>query len=556
MSFAACSLEEQLYGVPTPQGFVKTEADAGFIVNGAYANFQDFFSYKSSTVGLVLYSGDDFTFTGTVGFNGAGVWLNRLFTSSDNYVNNTWNSYYSGINKANSVIETVAPVTGISQEVRDKINGEMTFLRAFSYYNLVRLFGAVPISVTATKPGDSFYKSRQPVDSVYAQIFRDLKNANSKCVPFSKQPTAEFGRATKGAAQAMLAQAYLTYANYCDLNSKPADAQIYYQQAVAWADSVILSKEYTLLSNYADLYDVTKEKGAYNEVIYGIQFTRDPLASAASSKGSEWAFYTQPTERWGVCGNQLPKGNGAGTLRIQPWFVEQYFTGEYTKDYRAEVSFLTSWKGYDSKGNPRTYKTFPVVANDSAGLVRYNMSYLDKYKDPKGIDQRNHENDFFIIRYSEIFLIKAEALNELGRTYEAYAPFNELRKRARGANGIARTTPADLTDGLDKENFRLAIFNERGLELVGEGQRFFDMVRMRYPNTNTTMMQWRLETFYPNLSASQKTTPYWDTTTKTWKGGRVYTPNVVPWNVRFLLYPIPNAEIDSNPNIGIQNPGW
>ena len=182
--------------------------------------------------------------------------------------------------------------------------------------------------------------------------------------------------------------------------------------------------------------------------------------------------------------------------------------------------------------------------------------YSNKYVDAKGYDQRNNENDFFVIRFSEIYLIKAEALNELGRTTEAYAPFNELRKRARLANGTARTTPLDLATGIDKENFRLAVFNERGLELVGEGQRFFDMVRMRYPNTNTTMMQWRLETFYPNLATAQKALPSWDSTSKTWKGGRVYTSNIVPWNVRFLLYPIPNSEFDSNPNIGTQNPGW
>lgn len=555
LSQSSCSLDEKLYGTATTDGFIKTEADANFVVNGVYANFQDFNSFKSSAAGLMLYSGDEFAYTGTVGTNMAGVWINRLFTSSDAYVTNTWNNFFAGVNKANSAMEAVAPVTEIRQEVRDKINGELTFLRAFSYYYLVRLFGGVPISVSATKPGDNFYKSRQPVDSVYAQIFRDLKNANAKCLPLSKQPATELGRATKGAAQAMLAHAYLTYGNYCDLNGRAADAQIQYQQAANWADSVLLSKEYALLTNYADLYDVSKEKAAYKEVIYGIQFTRDALASGAGSKGSEWAYYTQPSERWGICGNALPKGNGHGGTRIQPWFAEQYFTGEYTKDYRSEVTFLTSWSGYNSSGVAKNFFCFPATSTVSTDQ-NVTMCYLNKYVDAKGVDQRNNENDYYVIRLAEIYLIKAEALNELGRTAEAYAPFNELRKRARLANGTPRTTPTDLAAGLDKENFRLAVFNERGLELVGEGQRFFDMVRMRYPNTNTTMMQWRMETFYPNLSTAQKALPSWDSASKTWKGGRVYTVNVVPWNVRFLLYPIPNSEFDSNPNIGTQNPGW
>lgn len=554
---SGCSLDEKLYGIATTEGFVKTEADATFVINGVYANYQDFLSFKSSAAGLMLYSGDEFAFTGTVGTNMAGVWINRLFTSSDSYVTNTWNNFFAGVNKANSAIETMNAAP-LSDAFKTRINGELTFMRAFSYYYLVRLFGGVPVSVTATKPGDNFYKSRQPVDSVYAQIFRDLKNASAKCLLLSKQPASEFGRATKGAAQAMLAQAYLTYGNYCDLNGRAADAQLQYQQAVNWADSVLLSKEYSLISNYADLYDVSKEKAAYKEVIYGIQFTRDALASGAGSKGSEWAYYTQPSERWAVCGNALPKGNGHGGTKIQPWFAEQYFTGDYAKDYRAEVSFLTGWSGYTTASTPvaKTYNTFPAIAPDASDLVRQTMCYLNKYVDPKGVDQRNNENDYYVIRLAEVYLIKAEALNELGRTTEAYVPFNELRKRARLANGTARTTPLDLAAGLDKENFRLAVFNERGLELVGEGQRFFDMVRMRYPNTNTTMMQWRMETFYPNLPSAQKALPSWDSSSKTWKGGRVYTPNVVPWNVRFLLYPIPNAEFDSNPNIGTQNPGW
>ncbi len=552
-----CSLDEQLYGVATTDGFINNEADAAFVVNGVYANFQDFQSFKSSAAGLMLYSGDEFAFTGTVGSNAAGVWINRLFTSSDTYVTGTWSNLFGGVNKANSANEAVESST-LSPAFKTRINGEMTFMRAFSYYYLVRLFGGVPLSTAATKPGDNFYKPRASVDSVYQQIFRDFTNANAKCLPLSKQPATEFGRATKGAAQAMLAQAYLTYGNYCDLNGKAAEAQVYYQNAVNWADSVLLSKEYSLIANYADLWDVTKEKAAYKEVIYGLQFTRDAIASAAGSKGSEWAYYTQPSERWGVCGNLLPKGNGHGGLKVQPWFAEQYFTGEYVKDYRSEVTFLTGWSGFTTATTPvaKTYSTFPAIVTDASDLVRQSMCYLDKYKDAKGYDQRNNENDYFVIRLAEIYLIKAEALNELGLTAQAYTPFNELRKRARQANGTVRTTPIDLATGLDKENFRLAVFNERGLELVGEGQRFFDMVRMRYPNTNITMMQWRMETFYPNLPAAQKALPSWDSGTKTWKGGRVYTVNIVPWNVRFLLYPIPNAEFDSNPNIGLQNPGW
>jgi hypothetical protein len=552
-----CSLDEKLYGVATVDSFIETEEDAAFVVNGVYAGLQDFNAFKSATAGLVLYSGDDFASTAmSANSNSAGVWLNRRFTASDRYVASAWYTFYNAIAKSNSVRETVAK-TPVSDEFKRRIDGEMSFIRAFCYYYLVRLWGGVPLRNEATTP-DNLYKPRESIDAVYAQIFADFRQAAEKCLPYSKQPDSEFGRATKGAAQAMLAQAYLTYGNYCDLNNRPTEAPIYYREAVNWADSVLLSGEYYLLPDYAGLYDVENEKNAYNEVIYGIPFTRDAMASLAPSKGSEWAYFMQPTTRRNICGNTASGryGQGTGSIKVQPWFAEQYFTGDYEGDYRAEVSFLTSWDGYTSAGAARKYVTFPIIVETVANMSREALPYLDKYRDPKGIDYRNHENDLFIIRLSEVWLIKAEALNELDRQTEAYPAFNEVRKRARLANGTPRTTPADLQPGLSKEQFRMAVFNERGLELVGEGQRFFDCVRTRYKNTGVCMLQWRMEIYYPTLPANQKSLPVWNSSSKTWTGGRIQMLNVSEWNKRFLLYPIPSKELDSNPNFGQQNPGW
>lgn len=552
----SCSLDENLYGVPTAEGLIKTETDANLVVNGVYSIFQTFESFKSSTAGLVLYSGDDFASAQISEYNTPGVWLNRMYTASDKYVKSTFNTFYIAINRANSAMSAINSAPEISSDYKKRIEGEMHFVRAFSHYYLVRMFGAVPVLTKSTEPTDNFYKSRQPVDSLYKQIFADFKVANAKCLPYSQQSASEFGRATKGAAQALLAQAYLTFANYCDLNNRNTEAQQYYQLAVNWADSVINSNEYQLLANYADLFNVANEKNAYKEVIYGIQFTRDETTALAASKGSEWAYYTQPRERWHVCGNLQPTGKGSGSVFLQPWFVEQYFSGQYVGDYRSEVSFLTGWNGYNSSNTAKIYTTFPAKVSEVTDLIRLSQPYLNKYVDPDGLDSRNNENDLFVIRYSEVFLIKAEALNELGQTSDAYNSFNQLRIRARKANGVVRTTPADLTAGLSKEDFRMAVFNERGLEFVGEGQRFFDLIRMRYSNTNMTMFQWRLEVFYPSLPLEQKNLPVWDYSKKLWKPGRVYMLNVKDWNVRYLLFPIPTSELDANPNFGLQNPGW
>ena len=446
------------------------------------------------------------------------------------------------------MIETLGKLDGITESYKNRILGELYFLRAFSYFNLVRLYGGVPIHTSAIKGESNFYPPKNTVEEVYALILDDFKKASESCLPYSKQPVAEFGHATKGAAQAMLSLSYLTYGNYFDLKSNSQEAANYYQLAENYADSVIISNEYSLLPNYADLWNVGSEKNAYKEVIFGIQFTRDATAASASARGSELAYYTQPSNRNGICGN-VTDGLGAGSVKIQPWFYDIYNTGEYANDYRTEVSFLTSWKNTITG---KSYLAYPKIKTTTETMET--LPYLDKYKDPDGLQARNNENDFFIIRLSEVYLIKAEAENELnGPTADAYSAFNKLRERARKANGTARTTPVNLASGLSKEEFRLKIFDERGLEFVGEGHRWFDAVRMRYKDNTRTMVQYRYEDFYPAMV--NKTAPVYNTTTKTWGGGRVQPVNIAPFSGKFLIWPIPSTEIDANPNI-TQNQGW
>src|SRR5690606_4698832 len=121
--------------------------------------------------------------------------------------------------------------------------------------------------------------------------------------------------------------------------------------------------------------------------------------------------------------------------------------------------------------------------------------YLAKFKDPRG-SQYNNENDSYILRLAEIYLIYAEAENEInGPTTAAYNAFNQLRIRARKADGTASDFPEDLVEGLSREDFRMAIFRERGLELLGEDRkRYFDLLRMKAP-TGEPMYLYQLKVF-------------------------------------------------------------
>ncbi|ANH81683.1 hypothetical protein A8C56_12435 [Niabella ginsenosidivorans] len=542
-----CSLKEKIFDSAISDNFIQSEDDAFFQLNGVYSFFPTFGSFKSNLPYQIIDGGDD------IAVNNATKRLfnERTISSSNIYFTSAWSSFFNTINNANALMETLGKLAPgiLSDSYKDRIMGELYFMRAFSYFYLVRLYGGVPIHMQSVQGNSDFYPARNSVEEVYNFIFDDLKKASEKCIPYSQQPAREFGHATKGAAQAMLSLAYLTHANNLDLKGQSGESKAFYQLAENYADSVIQSNEYSLISNYADLWNVDLEKNAYKEVIFAIQFTRDATAASASSRGSELAYYLQPTTRFNICGNPTD-GAGGGTTRLQPWFVQMYKEGEYANDYRSEVSFLTRWS---YRGTTRESVAFPEITNSNEIVEQY--PYINKYIDPKGLQARNNENDLYIIRLSEVYLIKAEAENELnGPTDGAYAAFNMLRQRARLADGNLRTTPTDLQSGLSKQEFRLAVFNERGLELVGEGHRWFDAIRMRYLDDKRTMEEYRYAEFYPAMA---KTAPTYNAATHTWEGGLVQPLNVVSWTPKFLLWPVPSPEIDANPNM-TQNTeyGW
>lgn len=580
MSFQGCSLEEKLHGTTTTDNFIQTENDLTLVVNGVYSVYSEFDLYKSSGLGIILFSGDDLcAHSGATTTTGNPGWyVMRNYDANSDYIKKIWRCYFKAIDNANSAINAISK-SPLPDDLKDRTIGEMYFMRGFSYFNLVRAFGGVPLRLEHTTGSSDFYAPRASVDQVYEQIFRDLSYAAEHCIPLSEMSTTELGRATKGAAQGMLALAYLTYGNYCDLYKSGFNSVVYYGNALKYANLVIESDEYELMDDYGMLFDVDNEREAYQkEVIFGVQFARDNVIANAASIGSELANYLQPTERPGICGNT--DGRGSQKVLVQPWFVNQYYEdgSDYRSgsevDYRFNVNFLTDWIG-SFKDNINTpeyepdepihFVTYPIVApkTDTDSPNRKTMPYVDKYKDPDGVDARNHENDLFIMRYAEIFLIKAEAENELnGPTTVAYDAFNEVRKRARKANGQERTVPADLQPGLSQDEFRMAVFNERGLELFAEGHRFFDALRVRsIDDPSMCMLKYRFKVFYPGLSAEQRAAPKVpDSKTGVWAGGIVapMEGNMFTWtdDDRYLLFPIPSDEILKNPNFGGQNPGW
>ena len=161
-----------------------------------------------------------------------------------------WSELYQGIYRANVVIEGV-PAIDMDTKLRARLVGEAKFLRAFFYFQLVKTFGGVPL-ITRTLNPDEYCQARAPIQAVWTQIETDLKEASEALPEKSAYPGSEMGRATKGAANALLAKAYIFQSKWAD--------------ALASSAAVIQSGEYDLEPNYADIFKISRENGTESSI--------------------------------------------------------------------------------------------------------------------------------------------------------------------------------------------------------------------------------------------------------------------------------------------------
>ena len=348
-------------------------------------------------------------------------------------------------------------------DLKNRLIAEAKFMRGFYYFNLVRLFGGVPLVTKETTSLNDLAVARASVDEVYQQVIQDFTEAEA--VLPATYGAGDRGRATKGAAKAFLAKVYLTRQEW--------------PKASAKAKEVMDMGVYDLWANYADVFAIANKNG--KEAIFEVQ-----ALGGGVGEGSFMQGYMRPN---------FDRVNGVSGFGDDPVTENLYRT------YRA-----------DDKRRNINLRLYTATGTPAAPASVAFPCYVYKYLDPTATANGEGSNNFPVLRYADVVLMYAEALNEqAAASTEAYANVNRIRSRA----GIPNLTP-----NLTQAQFRDSLLLERRLELAFEGHRWFDLSRRK----------------------------------KLIEALKIQNPSIKVEEYHYL-YPIPQTERDSNPKLS-QNPGY
>jgi len=436
-------------------------------------------------------------------------------TPSHNYLIGVWRAAYHAVNRANSVIDNVPGIASMDPALRDRVVAEAKFLRAYHYFNLVRFFGGVPLFLHETRSLDDIQRARSTQAEVYDAIIQDLKDA-SAVLP-AKYTGKDVGRATSGAARALLAKVYLQY------GAVGGGGGGAFQQAEAYARQVMQSGQYSLLGNYASVFDQANENNA--EVIFDIQNTRTP--GAGGYMCDQYAPRPLPSQTdFPYCDSQNPSFGTEWPFYYSYAPADTRKAGTWLLAYTKKSGATVTWDSTQTAVN--NYGSFAPVPN----------KYMDK---TPGAQDGAEEPNFVLIRYADVLLSLAEAINEnAGPTAEAYALVDQVRARAK---------VGPLTPGLGKQAFKDSLFVERRFEFAMEGHGMFDSQR------NWSWAKQRIAQYSTDAARA-----FWNRPRPSGCSSCIPRDSSVPkvtlsLDDHFLFYPIPQSAIDVNPNL-TQNLGY
>jgi starch-binding outer membrane protein, SusD/RagB family len=491
--FVSCTdLEEKPVGVLAPEGFFKSPKDVETAIFGAYGWIASERLWGRQFVAAIMLR-SDMVDIGDRGTPAERQQVNDFNMDDGNgMVRQFWPYWYQVISAANSAIAG-AESLGLTEEEINPLIAEARFVRAFSYYHLVRVFGNVPyIDFFITDPSSVIAIEKTPAADIYSNILADLQFAK-QWLP-DQQPGDVRSRPTKGTAASYLASVHLTLADYDNA----------YMEA-KWVIDNKGTFNYMLEPDFQNLFRAELADGL-KETIFSLDFlglqngdggaNDDIMPPMTGIRGADELA-------WSVC---VPS-------------LAVYNTWD-DRDYRKVVSFV------DEAPVTKDGVTTIVPYTQFQNTKRPHIAKYRRYPGKSNAEGRYSDHNYATMRYAEVLLIAAEALAEIGGpNAEAEGYVNEVRARARSWAGTQTDFPADVPTGLSREDFVDLVLEERRLELAFEYKRWYDIKRR-------------------NLGVEVFTGP------NSLEPHPNFDPN------RDYLMPLPRTELAINPNLLPQNPGY
>jgi len=560
-------LDEKKFDFVDPEDIPDSDEGVNQWVVGTYSKLlDDMFRWSLFPPALEFdcdyMTGPDWSF----GSLGAGNFQNNEYTTA------MWEKPYAIIHRANLALENIEPMSKASEAVKKNGMGELYFLKAYSYFLLVRAFGEVPIRTASVNSGADLNQPRQPIAKVYAHIIELLTKAETMLYKNTDSGYQE-GRVSAGAAASLLAKVYVTMASASlqsgnvtvrggqpysmngseKVYTNPVSFTVSKKQVAGYES--FSAKEYFEKARDKALQVINGEYGNYGLLSY------DNLWSRAHKNKTEhiWTLQSMSADqKYGVTFSQGYNGtyNDQGYIQTGLWWGmrDHWYKLFESKDLRIVKGVMHRWirQGDDSGWGGGSYypnneeytkkakgytdengKWVPPVApfNDGAQYRSEKspafLAFLTKYSDVSNNKLERTDAPWYFLRYADVLLIYAEAANEADNSTAArtlaLAKLNQVR-------GRSNASPRRLTgDGnIDSQSaFRSAVLEERAMEFALEGDRRWDLIR------------WGI---------------YLDVMNRI--GGTDEVGVVKIRSEKHLLYPIPNSEVGVNTTITTNNPGW
>jgi hypothetical protein len=438
-------IQEDLKGIYTSATFYKTSDEALMALTSAYNDL--LFNSSDNCIWVFGDVASDDAVKGSLAGDQLDIQYIDQFNvvASNSELLSIWMRYYDAITRSNIVLNQV-PAISMDANLKARILGEAKFIRAYMYFNLVNIFGSIPLKLNPPLTQADINVPKSSVASIYEQIESDLNDA-SAVLP-ATYTASDIGRATKGAALGLLAKAYLYEGKYAQVLTTitSIDSLNLYMLMPVYSENFRAATQ----SNKESLFEIHHLRGQNPGL--GNYLNQD-FAPRGDSIYSGYAF-------------DPPTQNFINEFEIVDTIVDprlDYSVGRPGKKWINGEAFISSWSQttYISKKHIQPFSEVPDATADGY------LSYV-------------------YLRYADILLFKAEALNELGQTAESLIPLNLVRKRARESYlydntlaGFGIVPPNLLPDvvATSQDVARTAIRHERRVELGLEFHRFFDLMR-------------------------------------------------------------------------------